>query len=340
MTLWKWSTDPATNGSADATCPWPEGMAPSQVNDSARGGMAAVAKWRDDITGINVTTGTGTAYSITSNQGIAANLNGFTVQFIPNATNTGPVTLSVDGQTAKPIRFSTGVDLPAGALISGSLYQATYRSATEEWLLHSFDASIYAIPIGGGIDYWGSTLPSDNFAFAYGQAISRADYPVCFARLGTAYGSGDGSTTFNLPDKRGRTSAGVDGMGGSSANRLTASGGMTGNGIGSVGGAQSHTLTTGEMPSHFHSALIYDPGHPHGSFGSIIRIGGSGTFFAAFNSGSGNQLYYGSAEVASATTGVRVTSSNGLDTTYSAGSGAAHNNTQPTITCNYIIRIK
>ena len=184
-----WSQTAASNATADSNINWSEGQAPSSVNDSARALMASAAKWRDDITGINVTTGTGTAYSLTSNQVIPSNLNGMTIQFTPGTTNTGAVTLSVDGQTAKPIRFATGVDLPAGTLISGSLYQVTYRSAVEEWLLHSFDASAYAIPIGGSIDFWGATAPNSAFVFPYGQAISRTTYSTLFSMFSTPTGS-------------------------------------------------------------------------------------------------------------------------------------------------------
>lgn len=212
-----WSQTAAANASADSQINWSEGQSPSSVNDSARAEMASVAKWRDDICGINVTGGSGTAYTVTSNQIIASNLNGMTIQFTPGTTNTGAVTLSVDGQTAKPIRFATGVDLPAGSLISGSLYQVTYRSAVEEWLLHSFDASVYAIPIGGVVDYIASTAPNGAFALPYGQAISRTVYSGLFSLVSTTFGVGDGSTTFNVPDLRGRVVAGKDNMGGSSA---------------------------------------------------------------------------------------------------------------------------
>jgi hypothetical protein len=62
MTLYKWSQ----TASADATINWAEGQAPSSVNDSARAMMAATAKYRDDIAGAIVTTGTSTAYAVHS----------------------------------------------------------------------------------------------------------------------------------------------------------------------------------------------------------------------------------------------------------------------------------
>ena len=72
------------------------------------------------------------------------------------------------------------------------------------------DEGLYiTIPIGGGCDYYGTTAPK-HFMFANGQAISRTDYAELFAIIGTTYGSGDGSTTFNLPNKNGRIGVGLD----------------------------------------------------------------------------------------------------------------------------------
>src|SRR6266550_5491033 len=95
--------------------------------------------------------------------------------------------------------------------------------------------------------------------------------------MSTTYGIGDGSTTFNLPDLRGRTIAGKDDMGGSAASRLTSTYfGTSAAALGAVGGGESHTLTTAEMPVHNHT--ITDPGHTH----NIT----SGLFVGSSNSGS------------------------------------------------------
>jgi len=94
----------------------------------------------------------------------------------------------------------------------------------------------------------------------YGQAVSRTTYADLYAVVGTTYGSGDGSTSFNLPDLRGRVIAGQDDMGGLSANRLTGtSGGVDGDVLGASGGFQQHTLITNEMPIHTH----LQNGHQH-----------------------------------------------------------------------------
>src|SRR6266403_5422574 len=92
----KWSKVAANNGSADPSCPFPEGMAPSALNDGTRGMMAAAAKYRDDIAGAIVTGGTSTAYTVASNQGfgsLATDLNGQMMAFAPHVTNGATVTL-------------------------------------------------------------------------------------------------------------------------------------------------------------------------------------------------------------------------------------------------------
>lgn len=243
--VYLWSQTAASNSSVDPVINWAEG-APSAINDSSRAEMSRVAKWRDDITGVNVTTGSGTAYALASSQVITANTNNFTVQFTPGTTNTGAVTLSVDSQTPKPLRFLTGIDLPGGLLISGSLYQATYRAATGEWLLHSFNASVYSIPIGAIIDFTGATSPNSNFILPQGQAISRTTYATYFAMVGTLYGPGDGSTTFNVVDLGGRTVYGKE----ATATRLTTGTvGIDGGTLGATGGG-TQTLVTANLPAY------------------------------------------------------------------------------------------
>lgn len=89
-----------------------------------------------------------------------------------------------------------------------------------------------------------------GYLFCYGQAVSRAQYPALFAAIGTTYGAGDGSTTFNLPDLRGRFVAGVDNMGGTAAGRISSTGGVTGTTLGATGGAQVRTIAEANLPSY------------------------------------------------------------------------------------------
>ena len=71
------------------------------------------------------------------------------------------------------------------------------------------------LPTGTVVPYAGASEPS-GYLFCYGQQISRTTYSDLFSAVGTTYGVGDGATTFNLPDLRGRVVAGQDDMGGSS----------------------------------------------------------------------------------------------------------------------------
>lgn len=104
------------------------------------------------------------------------------------------------------------------------------------------------LPTGGLIPFAGSTAPS-GWLLCAGQAVSRTTYADLFAVISTTYGAGDGSTTFNVPDLRGRFPLGKDDMGGSAANRVTAT---EADNLGQGSGAETHTLTVNEIPSHNH----------------------------------------------------------------------------------------
>ena len=160
------------------------------------------------------------------------------------------------------------------------------------------------IPSGTLLPYAGSSAPT-GFLLCYGQAISRSTYSDLFSAISTTYGTGDGSSTFNVPDLRGRVVAGQDDMGGSSANRLTdQTGGLNGDTLGDTGGSETHTLTTAQMPAHTHTVAAQQQ-----VSGDSTNRGGSGQLGAA----------------------ATITSS-------STGGDGAHNNVQPTIILNYIIR--
>ena len=113
-----------------------------------------------------------------------------------------------------------------------------------------------AVPAGVLMPYVANAAPT-GWLLCDGAAVSRSTYADLFAACGTAYGSGDGSTTFNLPDLRGRLPLGRDNMGGTSANRVTATEADT---LGGASGEESftgttddHTLTIDEIPAHTHS---------------------------------------------------------------------------------------
>jgi microcystin-dependent protein len=114
----------------------------------------------------------------------------------------------------------------------------------------------------------------------------------------------------------------------SSATRLTPSHfGGNSTSLGAVGGSESHMLTTAQLASHSHANTLSDPGHSHlSNFVLGGSTGGTGTG-TAVNSSSAT-----AGNIVSGITGITITNA-------SAGNGNAHNNVQPTIVCNYIIRI-
>lgn len=187
-------------------------------------------------------------------------------------------------------------------------------------------------PTGTTLPYAGSTAPS-GWLLCYGQAVSRTTYANLFTVLSTTYGSGDGSTTFNLPDLRGRLPAGQDNMGGSAANRITSGGsGITGTTLGAAGGAETHTLTTAQLSSHNHT----QDAHTH-TQNSHSHSGAFGTN----NSGGLTRLAVPGDNVDSSGYSISSTTPTNQNTTatnQTAGSGNAHNNTQPTIILTYIIK--
>lgn len=259
LPFYNWSRTAASNATADSTVNWAEGMAPSAVNDSARAMMASTAAYRDDIAGGIATGGTSTAYTVTSYQVFdsLAHLGNQVIAFVPHATNGATVTLNVDSLGAKPLRPAPSVELTAGVLIQGTPYACTYNASDQVFYLRNFYVNPYVIPIGGFLDYAGTTAPNSAFVLPYGQAISRSTYSTLFSLVSTTFGTGDGSTTFNVPDLRGRVVAGKDDMGGSSANRLTnADDGLNGDTLGATGGGETQTLVTGNLPAYTPSGTV------------------------------------------------------------------------------------
>jgi microcystin-dependent protein len=331
MSFWKWSRTASSNASADASINWAEGQAPSSVNDSARAMMAAAAKYRDDIAGAILTGGTSTAYTVASYQvfDTLAHLDGQMIAFTPHATNAAVVTLNVDGLGGRPLRTAPAAELAAGVLIQGTPYVATYSNADGAFYLRDFYGNPYNVPLGALLEFTGATAPNSAFVLPYGQAISRTTYAAYFALVGTTYGAGDGTTTFNVIDKRGRVSAGKDDMGGSAASRIgsvaTDSGTIVGTTLGSVGGSATHVLTTGEMPTHTHANTLNDPGHTHPMPGTS-------------NSGSASQFFSMSTvqtttgNTGSATTGATINNVN-------AGNSSPFAMLQPSIIVNYLLRV-
>lgn len=164
------------------------------------------------------------------------------------------------------------------------------------------------IPAGTVASFAGSTAPA-GWLLCNGAAVSRTTYAALYAAVGTTYGAGDGSTTFNVPDARGRAIIGAG-----------AGTGLTNRALGATGGAETHTLTESEMPVHSHG--VTDPGHVHAIAPYAAGGGGDGATDWRLDQG-------GSKNSNSATTGISINS---------AGGGAAHNIMQPWIAFNCIVK--
>lgn len=175
-------------------------------------------------------------------------------------------------------------------------------------------------PIGCVLAYSGNVAPNQNWQLAQGQAVSRTVFANLFAIVGITYGSGDGVTTFNLPDMRGRTIAGVD----AGANRLTTAT-MSTQALAGVGGAENHSLTGAENGPHAHGTT--DPGHSHNSTITLQQNANVASNGVVGGTVSANAF---SIPIAAAATGLTVSSN---------GSGTAHINVQPTMLQQYLIRV-
>lgn len=162
---------------------------------------------------------------------------------------------------------------PPGSPDTGWLWLDTNTPTTTIWTMNIYtgaswlpifllDAStgtvfpVQGIPVGASLEWNSAVLPA-GYLFEDGAAVSRSAYSLLFARLGTQFGVGDGSTTFNLPDSRGSVAATKSNLGGTDSNRLqSAIVGFDPNTIGARGGNQVAIL-----PLHGHP--ITDPTHVH-----------------------------------------------------------------------------
>lgn len=167
-------------------------------------------------------------------------------------------------------------------------------------------------PPGTIIQFAGSVTPS-GYLLCDGTAISRTTFSALFAAIGVAWGAGNGTTTFNLPDMRGRSPVGV-GDNGTDPARVLAD----------VGGEATHVLITSEIAAHTHG--VTDPTHHHGPLGGgNFIIDGAGTEYVGVAGTKGNTDQFTSDNA----TGVTVNSE---------GGGFAHNNMHPFAAVNYFIK--
>ena len=159
-----------------------------------------------------------------------------------------------------------------------------------------------SVPIGAIQAYGGETAPA-GWLICDGSTVSRTGYSELFSAIGTAFGEGDGSTTFNLPDLRGRTAIG-SGLG-TDRDAVERT-------LGQTGGHERVTLTTEQIPSHSHG------------YQKPVLMWGSGA----------NAAWPGSGTTA------KGSDQWGYSGVANTGGGESHDNMQPYIVTNYIIKAK
>lgn len=225
------------------------------------------------------------------------------LDFIPNSEKGvagGVATLGNDTKISdNQLPIATTTDL-------GVIKVGTNLTISEDGTLNATGGSggtvSDTLPIGSVVKWFSTTIPT-NWLSCNGQAISRTEYAELFAVIGTKYGSGDGSTTFNLPNIKGKTTVGLD-IDDTDFNEL-----------GKTGGEKTHTLTENEIPPmdvHMTKNTWFDRGG--------LEAGGAVNRKVVAGGGTG-----GSPEFVIGTVN---------------GGGQAHNNLQPYIVSNYIIKAK
>lgn len=185
------------------------------------------------------------------------------------------------------------------------------------------------VPPGSIHQFAGGQAPT-GYLFCQGQAISRSEYARLFSAISTTYGTGDGSTTFNIPNLQGRVPVGKAASG-------------TFLNLGAIGGAETVTLTEAQMPSHTH---IQNPHtHTQDAHTHTIRSNDGGNGPWTINKTANGSAYYvlaadyvtNNANVVY-NDSVAATNQNTTATNQNTGGGGAHNNLQPYNTVNYIIK--
>jgi microcystin-dependent protein len=201
------------------------------------------------------------------------------------------------------------------ALVNGQLDSENIAASLRQRLWETGDLKLTA-----------RAAAPEGWLLCDGAAVSRSTYAALFAAIGTTYGAGNGTTTFNLPDYRGRVPLGVDGA----AGRLSAN-----DALGNVGGAETVTMTEAQMPLHHHFIFFNTGGqsqsHAHTlPFFTQNRHEGSGFAYSSVDPGGNTIGSFGNN-----VDHVHLVSGD----TDSRGGGQAHPNLQPYQVCNVLIKI-
>jgi len=261
------------------------------------------------------------------------------VKVTSRSTDTLTVVRGQDGTTGTAYSAGARIELRVTAALLADIRDSitpadgtvtTAKIVDANVTLAKLAAAVQAllVPTGTVAPYAGTAEPT-GWLFCRGQEVLRSSYTTLSDLITTTYGAytngsgGVGTSHFRLPDLRGRVVAGQDDMGGTSANRLTGlSGGVDGDVLGAAGGAETHALTEAQLAAHRHfvaAAVSTSVGSP--TLSNTQQV-------AQTNNTGGNGTYNLHGTSTDATVG----------RSSSTGNGDAHNNVQPTIILNYIIK--
>ncbi|MBY0320941.1 MAG: phage tail protein [Reyranella sp.] len=234
ITAASWNEDDNAN-TASAPDGAPEGMAPSGVNNVLRAHQGALKRFYG-WTIPRLTSGSATAYVLNYAVAPSGRVDGMTHLMQFHAANGIDATINVNNLGATPLHYYAAEAwriAPPGLVGVNQVFRVAFHGDSGAYRLLD-----YPNRTGEVLPFAGRTAPSGSL-LCYGQIVSRTTYAGLFAAIDTAYGAGDGSTTFQLPDLRGRVPAGKSDMGGSESGNLAGAGLLN-----AALGSQTNTAST------------------------------------------------------------------------------------------------
>jgi microcystin-dependent protein len=265
--------------------------------------------------------------------------------------------IEVHNGATPSMNYFTGPALTGGHVFTGPVSSQTEPPGTNSTRVATtaFVTAAVAggVPPGTVVDFAGDNAPA-GWLLCQGQSVAVATYTNLFNAIQYKYGGG--GANFNLPDLGGRVTAGKE----LTASRLTTAGaGIDGATVGASGGTQTHALAEAQLANHLHAQAIHAhamgghqhriPDHVHSPTGGWFGLVNAGQLYGYLSGSDGNWI--GIDAINNSTAGIPGgptltadmettpnTGNSAAVNTGGAGSGTAHQNTQPTMIMNKIIK--